>query len=235
MTVPTDPFNFTNGSVADADQVDARFLPLYTALAGALDVDNLLAAVKDKLGLSDAGVVRRGKSIVAASEARANAAYGLMTTPDRVQNLVLPTSGLIFVAYQATWKESVSAAARAGLFIGPTQAKISKVGLVAAPAVQEASIGGGTADRFCSLASSAEGLLSNQATAALAVAYTADVTTGQIVGGGAVGTDALKDYRPGMAVLFAAAGTYDVSVQFKASSGSVTAQDRKLWVWTMAF
>ena len=36
-------------------------------------------------------------------------------------------------------------------------------------------------------------------------------------------------------MVFAAAGTYDISVQFKASSGSVTVKNRKLWVWTMGF
>lgn len=32
-----------------------------------------------------------------------------------------------------------------------------------------------------------------------------------------------------------AAGTYDVSVQFKASSGSVTVKERKLWIVSMGF
>lgn len=40
MPVPSDPFNFTNGAVADAEQVDARFAPLYAALDGALDHTN---------------------------------------------------------------------------------------------------------------------------------------------------------------------------------------------------
>lgn len=38
MTLPTDPYNFTNGTTADAEQVDARFAALYAALsAGGLD------------------------------------------------------------------------------------------------------------------------------------------------------------------------------------------------------
>ena len=38
MTLPTDPYNFTNGSTADAEQVDARFAALFAALsAGGLD------------------------------------------------------------------------------------------------------------------------------------------------------------------------------------------------------
>ena len=38
MTLPTDPYNFTNGATADAEQVDARFAALFAALsAGGLD------------------------------------------------------------------------------------------------------------------------------------------------------------------------------------------------------
>ncbi len=38
--IPTDPYNFSAGAVADAEQVDARFAPLYAALNGALDQTN---------------------------------------------------------------------------------------------------------------------------------------------------------------------------------------------------
>lgn len=41
MPVPADPFDFVNQTVADAEQVDARFAPLYAALDGALDESNL--------------------------------------------------------------------------------------------------------------------------------------------------------------------------------------------------
>ena len=60
------------------------------------------------------------------------------------------------------------------------------------------------------------------------VAYASDVTTGQIVnvGGSASG---------GVVTVFAAAGTYDVSVQFLAVAGSVTVKERKLWVWVQGF
>lgn len=43
MTLPTDPYNFTNGATADAEQVDARFSPLYAALNGALEPRNFAA------------------------------------------------------------------------------------------------------------------------------------------------------------------------------------------------
>jgi hypothetical protein len=41
MPVPTDPYNFVTDTIADADQVDARFAPLYEALDGALDESNM--------------------------------------------------------------------------------------------------------------------------------------------------------------------------------------------------
>lgn len=42
MALPTDPYNFTNGATADAEEVDARFAALYAALAaGGLDAEAL--------------------------------------------------------------------------------------------------------------------------------------------------------------------------------------------------
>jgi hypothetical protein len=61
------------------------------------------------------------------------------------------------------------------------------------------------------------------------VPYTGDVTTGQIVG--TVSAAGLG----GPCYFFAAAGTYTISIQVKASSASVTIKNRKLWVWTIGF
>jgi hypothetical protein len=47
MAIPTDPYNFVPGTTADADQVDARFLPLYTELAGNIDLTNLSTPTKN--------------------------------------------------------------------------------------------------------------------------------------------------------------------------------------------
>lgn len=41
MPVPTDPYNFVVDTIADPEQVDARFAPLYEALDGALDETNM--------------------------------------------------------------------------------------------------------------------------------------------------------------------------------------------------
>lgn len=170
----------------------------------------------------------RGKSIIATSETRTNTAFGLMTTPDRVQNIVLPTSGLIFVAYQALWQESVLNAASAALFLGSNQIKQAAPG--GAPAVTAATLGG-TAGNWSPISSSQVGL-SSYASGGIG-SSTSDVTTGQVVGlpnGLATG-----NYFGAPAVVFAAAGTYDVSIQFKASSGNVLVKERKLWVWSMGF
>lgn len=245
MTVPVDPHTFTAGTTADASQVNARYLPLYTALNGALDTDNFLPAVLDKIGVSSAATIRRGKSIIATEEARTNTAYGLLTTPDRVQNVVLPTDGLIAVVYQALWKGSVATTPRAAIFLGANQIK-TRWANVNAPVTQGASLSGApTADKYRLLGTNSGGLFAARDTADTA-AFTSDVTTGQVLGSVVNGFTTIVNLDDsfnvnaepsggGPCYIKAAAGTYDVSVQFKSSSGTVSVKDRALWVWTMGF
>jgi hypothetical protein len=72
---------------------------------------------------------------------------------------------------------------------------------------------------------------------ATATPYTEDFTTGQVVGAGPQMSVSATSPQlvGGPCYIFAAAGTYTVSVQFKSSSGSVTAKNRKLWAWTLGF
>lgn len=162
------------------------------------------------LGVSvTAGTVRRGKTITATEESRTSASYGLMATADRVSSVVLPTDGLLIVAYSAEFKSSVSAAGRAAIFLGSNQLKDR------AGAVQEASTVG---TAYVDLGTIGYGLASGGV-------LPAEVTTGQAVGSG----------NSGFAVIRAAAGTYDVSVQTKSASGSVTMKNRKLWVEARGF
>jgi hypothetical protein len=189
---------------------------------GVVQPEDLQSVLNDKLGISAGATVRRGKSIIATTESRSNTAYGTLTTPDRVTGIVLPTDGLIAVAYQATWSDSVGGAGRAAIFIGANQLKIAQFGGAAAPIVQEAAFNNGTNDS--NLVTAMDGLRDQ---GGMSVAYGGDVTTGQIIG--------LSGGYAGPCLIFAAAGTYDVSVQFKATSGSVTAKNRKLWVWSIGF
>ena len=206
----------------------AGILGSQLAAAAGITAAQLAAAVRDAVGLNDGTTVRRGKSIIATEEARTNVAYGTLTTPDQVANLVLPTDGLIRVAYQAMWKESVNNTANAAIFFGANQIKIADA-TTASPGVQEAANAKG-ADVYGPLYSAPLGLSPGiSGVGADTTAYTGDVTTGQLVG--------MAGATPngGVCVVFAAAGTYTVSIQFRASSGTVTAKNRKLWVEAIGF
>lgn len=210
--------NVINGSI-DASNVTA----------GSLTTVTLAAAINQAAGLNDGSNVRRGKSIVATTESRTSTAYGLMTTPDRVQNIVMPASGLIVVAYQATWQESVATAARAGLFLGSNQVRFAENDSTSTKIV-ETNLGG-AANTDKPLSTFGAGL--NGYAGGDTNAYPGDATTGQLVAmNGAVGGAVNLG---GPCYIFAAAGVYDVSIQFKAGSGSVTVKNRKLWVWTLGF
>lgn len=157
------------------------------------------------------------KSIIATEQVRTNTAFGVLGTPDEV-TLTMPENGLIAIAYQATWKESVGKAARAAIFIGANQLLTANN---PAPAVQETVERAGAAETFNVLATAAGGLAHYDSS----TGYTGDATTGQLVG--STGT------AFGPCVIFAAAGSYKISVQFKASSGNVTVKSRKLWAWVV--
>jgi hypothetical protein len=215
-------YGLVNGNVDDANITDGSLSAAIAAAA--IDDTKLASALAAILGVSSGSTVRRGKSIIAAAEARSNTSYGLLTTPDRVQNVVLPTDGLIAVAFQADWQNSVGSAGNADIFIGANQLKRAYAS-VAAPGVSPA-VGPSTAASYRPLASYGGGLF---ASADVGTAHSGPVTTGQAVG------DFTNSPEGGPCYIFAAAGTYDISVQFKASSGSVTARNRQLWVWTLGF
>lgn len=183
-------------------------------------------------GLNETGVVRRGKSIIAAEESRTNTVYGTLTTPDQVSNVVLPTDGLLVVAFQALWKESVENTANAAIFLGSNQLKIGKPrsgpSTVECDADFSEQPGSSTVDRYSPLFTTGRGLKTYNAV----INSSTNVTTGQVVGGSDDGT--LTDGGP--CYIFAAAGTYTVSVRYRVTSpGTVTAKERKLWVWTLGF
>jgi hypothetical protein len=168
-----------------------------------------------------------GKAIIATEESRTNTAYGTLTTPDQV-TVELPTDGLLAVAYSAMFKSSVAGAARAAIFLNSNQLQIATD--QDDPYPQNAFTNPTAADRYGPLASSGGGLVSPPAQGA---AYIGGVATGQVVGIDVTGS--ASTYAAGPCYIFANAGSYVVSVQFKASSGSVTVKERKLWVWSLSF
>lgn len=215
----------TPGTNEDVADVQENFQDVLDWANGNIDGDNFTAATNQALGLNETGTVRRGKSIISTEETTTSASYTLLTTPDRVSNVVLPTDGLIAIAFQGMWKETNNNTARAAIFIGATQMKGSLAN-TAAPNVLEAAINS-TVNNYASIGSFGGGLT----TATNTTAYTGDVTTGQVVGVNALTVAGTQ----GVCYVFAAAGTYTVSVQYKTSAGTASVKNRKLWVWTQAF
>lgn len=233
------PFTLTAGANENVNDLNGNLAAIAAVLNGNVDAANLLngaitadkftTALTQQLGLNNVANVGRGKSIIATSEARTNVAHGTLTTPDQVASIVLPTDGIICVLYSAVWQESVSAAGRAAIFIGGTQL-FRAVQNNTVDVVQEADLGG-TAAQNSVLTSYPLGLVSGANSAG---AYTGPQTTGQAVGLAPDTVDSSLTYG-GPAWVFAAAGTYTISVQFRSTSGSVTVKNRKLWVWTIGF
>lgn len=147
--------------------------------------------------------------VIATEQTRESASFGTLTTADEIKEVVLPENGLIQIGYVAKWKSSVAAAGKAAIFIGANQLKFGGTGAVAETASS------GTEFNILSSVSNENGLNSvGSATAAF-------VTTGEAIGASTQG---------GFCSIFAAAGTYNISLQFRSTSGSITAKERKLWV-----
>lgn len=208
------------------------------------DFGNQIATTLQRSGINDSTVTRRGRSIIATSEARTNVAYGTLTTPDTVTGINLPTNGFIVVLYWATWQESVANAANAGLFLSSNHVKIADTNDSTSSAIDigtYATVGSTTAARARPLTSYPGGLTGctvfddGTSDTPDGTGYTGDVTTGQVIGSAALTATKGSKYAGGPCYIFADPGTYDISVQFKSTSGSVTVSNRKLWVWTVNF
>lgn len=187
--------------------------------------EKLSNAILEATGINT-GTVRRGKLNIATAQSRTNVAYGYLETADKI-TVHLPTESLIGIGYQATWQESVAGAGRAAIFIGANQLKVAPGGSAvgSSPTTPEANTSSAAnVNLDLILTTYNAGLISEQM--ASAVGYTGDVTTGQALGSTSGG---------GPCFAFAREGTYEVGVQFKATSGTITAKNRKLWVWTLGF
>jgi hypothetical protein len=150
--------------------------------------------------------------IINTEEARANTAFGTLPTADEVSGVVVPSNSLIVIGYQALIKQSVSKAARAAIFLGANQLKQTS-----GVTNQESLEFEGT--EYKTLGTTQIGLAVGQGNVR--------VGTGQILGAASV------EGFAGCTTLYAEAGTYNISVKFKATSGSVTAAFRGLWVYTL--
>lgn len=228
-TGAVDANKLASNAVTSAKILDGEITNADISTTAEIDGTKLASSFLAKAGIDGSSTVRRGKFISSGTPGegtRTSTSYGTLTGgdapgPDQVSNVVLPTNGLIVVAYQALWKDSVADAGRAAIFVGATQLKEM---VSTTPEFQEAAlIDNASPNSYTTLSTFGFGLQSPLEAVGV---DSSQVTTGQLVGAGTDG---------GPCYIFAAAGTYTISVQFKATSGTVTAKERKLWVWTMGF
>lgn len=156
--------------------------------------------------------------IIPTEETRENTSFGKLATADEIKEVIVPENSLILVNYSGLVKNSVGGTLRASLFIGANQLK--KFGSSEAPPVQESS-GLTNTSNWGTVVSSATGIqIIDNLTGSNSF-----VTTGLVAATGGQGAP--------FYIQKLAAGTYNISIQFKSSSGSITAKERLLQVGVM--
>lgn len=202
--------------------------------ANAVGTQHMALSTAQNLGLNIPGSVGRGYTAVTASQSTSSGTFTTLATPDVVNNIVLTTGGLIHVAYHATWQESVTNTANAALFLGTNQITSLATQISSAPTAQYAYINASINTNY-QLVTYPAGLVSD-----VSGIYGTDATTGQTLGS-VMGTGRASPGAPGASAyggpcyIWAAPGTYNISVQFRVSSGTVSVSNRRLWVWVVNF
>lgn len=191
--------------------VEANDVALREVINGGLDNENIAVGAniaRSKLEGGAQGIAGQWYTpkIIATEESRENVAFGKLTTPDEIAGIVVPENGILRIGYRAHVSSAVSGEGRVAIFVSSNQLKTLS-GVV----IEQIATGTG----FGIMRTEGGGLIYTAAIAA------ADVTTGQVLG---IPVD-----------VFLAAGTYTVSIQFKAGIGQVVAKERKLWVEVHGF
>jgi hypothetical protein len=205
--------------------VESNDNALAEVINGQLDNENIkegAGITRGKLDASAKGIqgASYGAKVIATEESRTNTAFGTLATPDEITGIVVPENGLLVVGFMGAIKSSVNSAGSAAIFIGANQLKYVPE-KVTKPEVQEVPT---ASTSFRNIGTSPSGLVGNTT---IGLGWEGDVTTGQVIGGGTGGG--------GMTwVGKLAAGTYAISVKYKATSGSVTAKERALWAFVVA-
>lgn len=139
--------------------------------------------------------------VIATLQSTSSASYTKLSTPDEISGIVVPTNGLLRIGYLAIWSATVNEAGFAALKLNGNPFGTSHPG----SRFETQSIG--TEGRILSTSTSTEASLGN----------------------GIIQTTLPTVAFP-MTEVFVGAGTFTVSVEFKATSGSVSVKERKLWV-----
>lgn len=162
----------------------------------------------------------RGHTNIATSEARTNTVYGLWTTPDQVTELVLPPDGLFRVGFQGDVQQAAAGvgAGKVAIFLNSTQLKQPDT----PNNVQEVSPFnvGGVDSIICSA-------LFGLTTVDPGGVFTSFAATGTTLG------RSPESGSGSLCEIWAAAGTYHLSIQSKSTSLAMTAKQRKFWVFVV--
>jgi hypothetical protein len=176
--------------------------------AGVVGVQHFNQTLIEDLGLNGGSTTGRGLFIQATAGTTSGTSFGSLNNgPDQVAGIVLATNGLIVVDYMANWSMSGAVTGTADIFL-------NNVELITPTGATAAATTAVTAN--ATLATNGTALSNIAATTATAA------TTGVALGTGTV-------------IIYAAAGTYTVSVQFKVASGTLTVSNRRLYVRTVNF
>lgn len=242
----------TNENVSHVQQ---NLVDIRTVVNGQLGDDNLSATaaiaankfattVKEQTGLNDGVTARRGVCKVPGENSLSNVAYTALATPDQV-TVTLPTDGFIVVMFEAMVKETVSGTTQAAIFLGLNQVKVHEPG--GTLGLQEAFVGGGTtAGNYQMVHTTGAGLVGTDFEQVAGSPVTTGTIMGSVSTGAADNLAAMQaantlyqsqgnQWSGGPCYISAVAGTHIVTIAYKCASGTLTAKERRLWVWTMGF
>jgi hypothetical protein len=189
--------------------------------AGAIGAQNLTPALASDLGINAGANTGRGVTNVAAAQSTSSTTPVFLSTPDQVTGITLATSGLIKVNYIAQAKVSAGLGS-IGLYINNGGGWVA----VAYPIANNATtpVNGtlaATSSHYSPIILAGNAFVSYNST----TTDSTFVTTGMALGGASAGP----------CIIMAAAGTYSIGVQWSDAAGTITAQNRSLWVETVNF
>lgn len=223
MTTLSYPNHPAGSDIKSIENILANFDAVVTWANGNVDANNMNASAAQSAGMNQSTQVVKGSAIIPASQGTASTVFTKLATPDQVTGVTVPTGGLIAVWFRAIWATSVSAAGLAAICVNDVPIQWDTGG--AAPSAGAACA---LSPSFVNIANVVSSFVGGLNTVNSNTSYLGDVTTGQ----------ALADANNlgGPCYIFGlTAGVYTVSVQWRCSSGSLSASNRRLYVKAYSF
>jgi hypothetical protein len=206
--------------------VTAKGIPILTSSDQGLPTPNVQSYLQTLATALDARIEHVGSSYNANPDSVSSTSYANPSSSfDRVQNIIVPTDGLLVVGFAGLWKVSAASTMGAALFIGANQLKNLNTASGGAPILAEGTNTTAGATSYGFMHSGRQGIGVGSAPAT----DTTLVNTGMILYEPTTSTDG------GLCYISVAAGTYDVSVKYKISTGTLTVKERRLWVHSVQY